>query len=172
MKMREIKFRAWDKFSEEMIIVTEIDFFNKVITALFRGHLENKYEFDEVELMQFTGLLDKNGKEIYEGDIVRYTSNERIGTRGNYKNSYSVYGDVEITGVVKFGNIEHHHDYKHILAFFVDSNDSISYDSYFYSDSKNRGPQKHTSKLTKPLLLKKEYEVIGNVYEGLLEESK
>ena len=61
MMGREIKFRAWDKKR------------NRMMAHLFNGDFWNIVEADQASfvVMQFSGLLDKNGKEIYEGDILR-----------------------------------------------------------------------------------------------------
>ena len=59
--MREIKFRAWDKLKRQ--IMTE-------------GVMDNLFmiigQSNDYELMQFTGLKDKNGKEIFEGDVLKF----------------------------------------------------------------------------------------------------
>lgn len=63
--MREIKFRAWDKNNKKILSVFSFDMNGAVETK------EGTHQVGTTELMQFTGLKDKNGKEIYEGDIVQ-----------------------------------------------------------------------------------------------------
>ena len=57
---REIKFRAWDNFLKKM----------GKCNKHFELTEDLNSQLQDVVLLQYTGLLDKNGKEIYEGDII------------------------------------------------------------------------------------------------------
>lgn len=78
--MREIKFRAWENSMKEMMNVDSIDFERKIINKEFVWRM-----LSEVVLMQFTELKDKNGVEIYEGDIVDFTFFDHYDNGTNYK---------------------------------------------------------------------------------------
>lgn len=63
------KFRAWDRIKKRMFLVLEIDYENELVSD---ETYWNTIPSDDVKLMQSTGLKDKNDKEIYEGDIIKY----------------------------------------------------------------------------------------------------
>ena len=140
--MREIKFRAWDKEGKRMLSISEIDFHQKHIWGVWRESdiRQGNYKllFDECILMQFTGLKDKNGKEIYEGDIVKYKHITGFNAEEDYEQGADDMGsESEYIKAIEFKNGEF---YPRPAGYFPD-------DGYYAWRNWD-------------------FEVIGNVYEN------
>ena len=155
--MREIKFRAWLKKSKFMTPVSYLEFLQGGLKAFGAGvYLDNgwvteengfKHECDLV-LMQYTGLKDKNGVEIYEGDVLKihgnYGSQSRMVLFNDEFLTYTIPTKQEKIWIDKGSN--------HYKYCYQEDNDRL----YFLTELESY-----------------EVEVIGNIYQNpeLLEES-
>ena len=103
--MKEIKFRAWDKRDNKMRTPDRCGFYVGSSNGLA---YDNEIEVcEEFELMQYTGLKDLKGKEIYEGDIVKTYRFNRLIVQWDYDqwglfdgicNEQSIDDDIEVIG--------------------------------------------------------------------------
>ena len=70
--MRDIRFRAWHKIDNSMVDWKEL------CHNGFGSYAQNFFNRCDLILMQYTGLSDKNGVEIYEGDILHITTEDMV----------------------------------------------------------------------------------------------
>ena len=138
--MRAIKFRAWITEAKQMIEHNSIDFNDFLHKTDLLGNINHSYCGDDFALMQFTGLLDKNGKEIYEGDIIKW---------GMHKGSEEYFH--------RYAVVEFNPDIQFRILFYVNSEtgEKKPTDNYIFHFGK------FTYKETD-----KHIEIIGNVFES------
>lgn len=138
--MNNLKFRVWNKKLQIFGTVSNIDFEFEEVTFYIddEEELETCQPFEDVEIMQSTGLFDKNGVEIFEGDIVEFPE------------LYDFYDfeegvTVNVASVVKKGSY-------------------ITLDNFVYEDGITE-TELDNHECTFDDLDFKNFEVIGNIYE-------
>lgn len=130
---RKIKFRVWDKYKKQMYPISSIDYDifsqeiriiavgheNGMCTAYNKNHNSEKCDITALELMQYTGLHDKNGKEIYEGDIVKIKyRDEDIGKVIYEHNGFSI----DVTNMNKnYGRVSFVNNFMEVIGNIYDN---------------------------------------------------
>nr|DAK67154.1 MAG TPA: YopX protein [Caudoviricetes sp.] len=114
--MNNLKFRVWDKKIQILGTVSNIDFEYEEVTFYIddEEELETCQPFEDVELMQSTGFHDKNGVEIFEGDVLN-CGYLFTGSPFEEEDEYE-----EEKGVVKFLNCGFNIEFKNCNALFID----------------------------------------------------
>lgn len=105
--MRQIRFRAWDNETKEMIRENVVPLSNSQILTYVDNKLKRTFNSKgalsmlPVVVMQFTGLKDKNGKRIYEGDIIEFKPliEKRNNTKRIIVSIPSIYFNLNINNV-------------------------------------------------------------------------
>ena len=102
--MREIKFRAWDKQNKNMV-----GGFHCMSPRMSMFITQYSIDFEQYDVMQYTGLKDKNGKEIYEGDVITYSGKDERVVAWSEKTAsfwgFQDYTDDGVNNIEIIGNI-------------------------------------------------------------------
>ena len=153
------KFRAWMKSLKWMCDVTNISFDSKLVDICQQEdterYTEMSVEFDEVELMQSTGLKDEKGQEILEGDILKFNDEwDEYCYEGYVEGSVEGINYVEVVrgeACFEFGKTK----YPESSLFILMEDEHLNFKDFIKNENF-------------------EFEIIGNIYENpeLLEEDK
>ena len=120
------KFRAWHIHKQIMCEVIRIDFEQEIVTLDLETNddeyywLETDWNFSDVEIMQYTGCRDKNGIEIYEGDVIK-DKYDKIWLVQWYVGAFVITNkipdsDGQTTTYSHFSNVSNHHFYFEVIG--------------------------------------------------------
>ncbi|MDM5231464.1 YopX family protein [Lysinibacillus pakistanensis] len=128
--MREIKFRAWDEIGKWMGNVTSFDFDEgAVFIKTKHSDDENKFDINNVPVMQYTGLKDKDGREIFEGDLYKYTISHDM---YNPESGHTTFEVVHVKAVTFEDGAFYHGT--HLLSEIIEFDDSFTYVGNIYEN--------------------------------------
>lgn len=137
---REIKFRTWDKQNKRMEHCFYVRGFN-----ILEQH-------ESMEIMQFTGLKDKNGKDIYDGDVVKFHYFYGTVVSGGFQEA-----EHELTGVINWG----------VYGWSVEKIKGEHWKGYTgYGDNEGSASVLELLAMNESSIHEESFEIIGNIHDN------